>query len=195
MYALFMLSTCAVVALLVHQQMGWRRVRGPAVGRGLVLVLAAVRALFVASKVMGVILSVAPLAGGRTQLEALGVTSVGVFVVRAVHAGIVEEAAGALLVRGLAGRGVPVWGIYLVGAGLRCVYHLYLGWGALSVAIMTAGMIFLYRRYGRVVPLMVAHAGFDLGQVLFPGVVVMAFLAGSVAVVMLWMHEQVLCKR
>jgi membrane protease YdiL (CAAX protease family) len=86
-----------------------------------------------------------------------------VLLLSAVHDGILEEilVIGYLL-RRLDQLGWTPWKAIVVAAILRGSYHLYQGVGAfVGNAIM--GLIFgyLYRRWGRVTPLIVAHALID----------------------------------
>jgi membrane protease YdiL (CAAX protease family) len=86
-----------------------------------------------------------------------------VLLLSAAHDGVLEEilVIGYLL-RRLDQLGWTPWKAILVSAVLRGSYHLYQGLGAfLGNAVM--GIIFgvLYRRWGRVTPLIVAHALID----------------------------------
>ncbi|KJK59240.1 CPBP family glutamic-type intramembrane protease [Saccharothrix sp. ST-888] len=80
------------------------------------------------------------------------------------HAAVIEEllmtAAVAILGRDV----LPVWAIYTVSVSLRVAAHLYLGFAGIPVAILGITSVHLYRRYGRIVPLMAAHFAFDVGQ-------------------------------
>ncbi len=86
-----------------------------------------------------------------------------VLLLSAAHDGILEEilVIGYLL-RRLDQLGWTPWKAILAAAVLRGSYHLYQGFGAfLGNAVM--GIIFgvLYRRWGRVTPLIIAHALID----------------------------------
>jgi membrane protease YdiL (CAAX protease family) len=86
-----------------------------------------------------------------------------VLLLSAAHDGILEEilVIGYLL-RRLDQLGWTPWKAILAAAILRGSYHLYQGFGAfLGNAVM--GIIFgvLYRRWGRVTPLIIAHALID----------------------------------
>ena len=60
------------------------------------------------------------------------------------------------------------WSIILVSAGLRGCYHLYQGFGSF-LGNIAMGVLFgwLYTRYGRLLPLVVAH--FLIDAVTFVG--------------------------
>jgi membrane protease YdiL (CAAX protease family) len=86
-----------------------------------------------------------------------------VLLLSAVHDGLLEEilVIGYLL-RRLDQLGWTPWKAILAAAVLRGSYHLYQGFGAfIGNAVM--GVIFgvLYRRWGRVTPLIIAHALID----------------------------------
>ena len=86
-----------------------------------------------------------------------------VLLLSAAHDGILEEilVIGYLL-RRLGQLGWTPWKAIVAAAILRGSYHLYQGFGAfLGNAVM--GIIFgvLYRRWGRVMPLIIAHALID----------------------------------
>jgi len=97
-----------------------------------------------------------------------------VLLLSAAHDGILEEilVIGYLL-RRLDQLGWTPWKAILFAAVLRGSYHLYQGFGAfIGNAVM--GVIFgvLYRRWGRVTPLIIAHAAID--AVTFVGYVALA---------------------
>lgn len=71
----------------------------------------------------------------------------------------------AVCVLGRAG-GCPWWLIAVVSVGCRVAVHAYLGLPALAVVILGASSLALYHRYGRLLPLMAAHAAFDTAVVL-----------------------------
>jgi membrane protease YdiL (CAAX protease family) len=86
-----------------------------------------------------------------------------VLLLSAIHDGLLEEilVIGYLL-RRLDQLGWTPWKAILTAAVLRGSYHLYQGFGAfIGNAVM--GIIFgvLYRRWGRVTPLIIAHALID----------------------------------
>ena len=108
---------------------------------------------------------------GRTQVEDLGElvvlpdgrapgpSQLG----RAIHDGLLEEilVIGYLL-RRLDQLGWAPWQAILTSAVLRGCYHLYQGFGAF-IGNAAMGLIFgyLYRRWGRVTPLIIAHTLID----------------------------------
>ena len=97
-----------------------------------------------------------------------------VLVLSAVENAVVEEVIvlGYLLHR-LGQFGWPDWKADLTSAAVRASYHLYQGIGGL-IGNFVMGLIFarLYRRWGRVMPLLVAHALIDI--VAFVGWVLLA---------------------
>ncbi len=101
-----------------------------------------------------------------------------VLLLSAAHDGILEEilVIGYLL-RRLDQLGWTPWKAILTAAVLRGSYHLYQGFGAF-VGNAVMGVIFgiLYRRWGRVTPLIIAHSLID--AVTFVGY---AALAGKVS--------------
>jgi membrane protease YdiL (CAAX protease family) len=101
-------------------------------------------------------------------------------VLSAVRAGLTEEVIflGYLFDR-LRRLGWSWWGIIVSTAALRGAYHAYQGVGAI-VGNFAMGLVFgwCYRRWGRVMPLVVAHTvidvvafvGYPLAAALWPGV-------------------------
>ena len=101
-----------------------------------------------------------------------------VLVLSAAHNALVEEiiVVGYLLSR-LDRLGVRPWRAIALSAVIRGSYHLYQGAGAfLGNAVMGVIFGFLYRRWGRVTPLIIAH--FLIDGVTFVGY---ALLAGHVS--------------
>ena len=92
-----------------------------------------------------------------------------ILVLSALRAGLQEEliVIGYLFAR-LRDLGWKTWPIILSAALLRGSYHLYQGFGAL-VGNFAMGVLFgwLYSRYGRVLPLVIAH--FVIDTVIFVG--------------------------
>ena len=86
-----------------------------------------------------------------------------VLVLAAVRAGVVEEfiVIGYLYDR-LRALGWGTWTIIISTAVLRGTYHLYQGWGSF-VGNIGMGILFgwLYSRFGRLLPLVVAHVAID----------------------------------
>ena len=89
--------------------------------------------------------------------------TVPVLVLRAFDAGITEEVivVGYLFAR-LAELGWGRWTVILATAALRGTYHLYQGIGAF-IGNLAMGVLFgwLYSRYGRLLPLVIAHVLID----------------------------------
>lgn len=86
-----------------------------------------------------------------------------VLVLSAIHNGLLEEilVIGYLL-RRLDQLGWGPWQAILTSAVLRGCYHLYQGFGAfIGNAVMGVIFALLYRRWGRVMPLIVAHSLID----------------------------------
>jgi len=111
--------------------------------------------------------------GGRAAGITVGVVpealdpywwTIPVLVLRALTAGITEEVivVGYLFAR-LRDLGWGTWQIIIASALLRGTYHLYQGYGSFfgNVAM---GVFFgwLYSRYGRVLPLVIAHSILDI---------------------------------
>lgn len=178
----------AVVALVVYllwepgsralNRIGldFRRFGGD-LGRGLVLVAAIGipgLALYVTGRLLGVTVGVV-----ASPLDAAWYT-VPLLVLAAVRAGLTEEVIflGYLFDR-LRRLGWGWWTIILATAGLRGLYHAYQGVGSI-VGNIAMGIVFgwCYRRWGRVMPLVIAHTvidvcafvGYPLAVSLWPGV-------------------------
>lgn len=113
--------------------------------------------VYLAGRALGITVHVVP-----TALDAYWWT-VPVLVLSAVRAGLQEEVIviGYLFAR-LRDLGWKTWPIILVSATLRGTYHLYQGFGAF-VGNFAMGVLFgwLYVRFGRVLPLVIAHALID----------------------------------
>ena len=95
--------------------------------------------------------------------------TVPVLLLSALRAGVLEEviAVGYLFAR-LRDLGWSPWSIILTSALLRATYHLYQGFGAfVGNAIMGVLFGWLYQRYGRLLPLVIAHTLLD--AVIFVG--------------------------
>ena len=113
--------------------------------------------LYLAGRELGITVHVVP-----TALSAYWWT-VPVLVLSAVRAGLTEEVIviGYLFAR-LSEVGWGKWQIILASAILRGSYHLYQGFGAFA-GNLAMGLLFgwLYTRYGRVLPFVVAHFVID----------------------------------
>jgi len=131
-------------------------------------------ALYVAGRALGITLQVS-----ASPLDAAWWT-VPLLVLAALRAGLTEEVIflGYMFDR-LRRFGWNWWAIILTTAGLRAAYHAYQGFGAI-VGNFAMGVVFgwCYRRWGRVMPLVIAHTlidivafiGYPLAVTLFPGV-------------------------
>jgi membrane protease YdiL (CAAX protease family) len=90
--------------------------------------------------------------------------SVAFLVVAAVMAGLSEETImlGYLLTR-LKDLGWSPWAAIALSAGIRGTYHLYQGFGGFA-GNLVMGVVFgwCYRRWGRVLPLVIAHTLIDI---------------------------------
>ncbi|MBN9186920.1 CPBP family intramembrane glutamic endopeptidase [Microbacterium sp.] len=181
----FSLCLVALVVFLLWEHGGnalrrigldFRRFGGDA-GRG--ILLAAVigipgLGLYVAGRLLGITLQVdaAPLGAAWWTVPLL--------LLAAVRAGLTEEVIfiGYLTDR-LRRFGWSSWAIILAAAGLRGLYHAYQGVGSI-VGNVVMGIVFgwCYRRWGRVMPLVIAHTlldtvafvGYPLAVALWPGV-------------------------
>ena len=89
--------------------------------------------------------------------------SIPILVLSALRAGLQEEVIViAYLFARLRDLGWKTWPIILTAAALRGSYHLYQGFGAF-IGNFAMGVLFgwLYSRYGRVLPLIIAHFVID----------------------------------
>ena len=130
-------------------------------------------AVYLGSKAIGIGVIVVP-----SALDTYWWT-VPILVLSAVRAGLQEEiiVIGYLFAR-LRGLGWKTWPIILIAATLRGSYHVYQGFGAF-VGNFAMGVLFgwLYSRYGRVLPLVIAHfvidtaifVGYPWASSAFPG--------------------------
>lgn len=127
--------------------------------------------VYLVSWQLGMSVTVAPstLNGNWWQLPVL--------ILQAVKNGVLEEViVVGYLMRRLGQLGWSATSSILASATLRAVYHLYQGAG-MFLGNLAMGLVFcwFYRRYGRVMPLVVAHAAIDIAA--FVGSV---FLLGKV---------------
>ncbi len=104
----------------------------------------------------------------NSQVVASGIApqwyAIPVLVLSAVRAALQEEViVVAFLVRRLDDLRWSPWAVLLASALLRGSYHLYQGFGGfLGNAVMGAVFVLVYRRWGRVAPLVVAHTVLDV---------------------------------
>lgn len=150
---------------------------GGDLGRG--ILLAAViglpgLALYAVGRALGITVAVV-----ASPLDAAWWT-VPLLVLSALRAGLTEEVIFiAYLFDRLRRLGWNDWSIILTAAALRGAYHAYQGIGAI-VGNVVMGIVFgwCYRRWGRVMPLVIAHTlldvvafvGYPLAAALWPGV-------------------------
>jgi len=115
-------------------------------------------ALYFGGRALGITVNVVP-----TALDTYWWT-VPVLILSALRAGITEEVIviGYLYAR-LRDLGWGTWTIILSTAVLRGTYHLYQGWGPFAGNV-AMGIFFgwLYSRYGRLLPLVIAHTLLDV---------------------------------
>ena len=105
--------------------------------------------------------------------------AVPILVLSALRAALQEEViVVAFLIDRLDMKGWRFWAVLLTSAVLRGSYHLYQGFGGfVGNAVMGAVFVLVYRRWGRLGPLVVAHfildlvsfVGYDLLRQLAPG--------------------------
>jgi membrane protease YdiL (CAAX protease family) len=86
-----------------------------------------------------------------------------VLLLSAVHDGLLEEVVIlAYLLRRLDQLGWTPWKAILVSAVIRGSYHLYQGFGAfVGNAVMGIVFGYLYKRWGRCMPMVIAHTLID----------------------------------
>ncbi len=149
--------------------------RDAAIGVGLALVIGIPGiGVYLGSRALGIGVTVDPSAGQTYWW------SIGILLLSALRAGLQEEVIviGYLFAR-LHDLGWRPWPIILAAAALRGSYHLYQGFGAF-VGNFAMGALFgwLYNRYGRLLPLVIAHSvidaaifvGYPWAAATFPGV-------------------------
>jgi len=138
------------------RDVGWGAIIALGIGAGGIVV-------YLAGRALGLTVAVNP-----AGLDAHWWT-VPVLLLAAARAGIQEEVimVGYLFAR-LRQLGWGVWPIILVSATIRGAYHLYQGWGSF-VGNFLMGIVFgwIAARWGRVLPLVVAH--FLIDAVVFVG--------------------------
>lgn len=88
------------------------------------------------------------------------------------------------LVRRLEQLGCRPVTVVAIAAAVRCSYHLYYGWGALTILGWAVVSVVLYRRWRRLAPFIIVHALWDTGLTLAQsfGVRVLAIEAGILIV-------------
>ncbi|MFJ6901510.1 hypothetical protein [Streptomyces hokutonensis] len=97
------------------------------------------------------------------QMATLGVDNVGTLAIGLVSTVALEDvvivAATTALLTAIRR---PAWQIYTLVCIPEVLLHAYLGLPAIGMLVFAAGRVWLYRRYGRLLPLMAAHFTFDL---------------------------------
>jgi len=114
-------------------------------------------AVYLGGRALGLSVNVVP-----TALDTFWWT-IPVLLLSAMRAGVTEEviAIGYLFAR-LRDLGWGTWQIILTSALLRGTYHLYQGFGGF-IGNLAMGIVFgwLYHRFGRLLPLVIAHIAID----------------------------------
>ncbi|MFF3710248.1 CPBP family intramembrane glutamic endopeptidase [Streptomyces phaeochromogenes] len=103
------------------------------------------------------------------QATAAGVPDLGPHLAHALWSATVEEVlATAVIVAVLTAARRPLWEVLLVTALMRALPHLYLGlWPTVAVLPLGITAGWLYHRYRRVIPLVLAHATYNVVNILF----------------------------
>ncbi|MFI9755794.1 lysostaphin resistance A-like protein [Streptomyces collinus] len=103
------------------------------------------------------------------QAAAAGVPDRGPLLAHAVWSATVEEVlVTAVVVAVLTAARRPLWEALTVAALMRALPHLYLGlWPALALVPLGVTAGWLYHRYRRVIPLVLAHATYNVVNILF----------------------------
>ncbi|MFD3909994.1 hypothetical protein [Streptomyces sp. NPDC058603] len=90
----------------------------------------------------------------------------------------------------------PAWEIYTVIIAIEVAIHAYFGLSAFSTAFYAAYRLYLYRRHGRLTPMLIGHAAWD--SAVMTGWFLPSWLASAPAVLLLagtWTTEQYLKRR
>ncbi|MHA7306624.1 CPBP family intramembrane glutamic endopeptidase [Arthrobacter sp. TMN-49] len=138
----------------------WRRPFRDGLGALALLVIIGVPSLgiYAAGRALGITTEIIPSALNQYWW------TIPVLVLSAIRAGVLEEV---ILVGYLLGRlekiGFSPWAAIVMSSLLRGSYHLYQGFGPfLGNVLMGVLFCWIYRKYGRVAPLVVAHALVDI---------------------------------
>ncbi|MFD9950705.1 CPBP family intramembrane glutamic endopeptidase [Nonomuraea sp. NPDC059023] len=172
-YGLYYMASAGMCLFVAGQQLG-RAPLWPPRGRDLPLTLAPLPLILAST---GGVVALATwlgirLTGQTTQSEAGGLVGAVAHIdtyaerlIRSLWTGAGEEVAAVLLVTSLARRNVPVVWVYLIPAIVRASYHAQFSWAAVALVILGVGMVSLWRRWERLLPLVAAHTLWDaLGQ-------------------------------
>lgn len=104
-----------------------------------------------------------PPANDADQATAMHMHSGAQFATTAVMAGVREEIPMvALLAVLMTAARRPVWQTYLLACVIRVIPHLYSGTAALGVIAFAAVSLWLYRRSGRIIPIIAGHTLYNL---------------------------------
>ncbi|MFC6883381.1 CPBP family intramembrane glutamic endopeptidase [Actinomadura yumaensis] len=118
----------------------------------------------------------------QSQAEALGINDDTAFLIRASLAGVREEllwvAVAAVLL--LTARR-HVWTIYTAAVVLRIAPHLYLGFEGAAVGVFAAVHAWLFLRTRRLLPLVLAHAVYNVAVVYHRDTFAIGVLAAAIA--------------
>ncbi|WP_329555220.1 hypothetical protein [Streptomyces sp. NBC_00696] len=97
------------------------------------------------------------------QMATLGVDNIGTLAIGLVSTVALEDvvivAATTALLTAVRR---PAWQIYTLVCVPEVLLHAYLGLPAIGMLVFAAGRVWLYRRYGRLLPFLAAHFAFDL---------------------------------
>lgn len=105
----------------------------------------------------------AALTSSRNDFQPRGVADLVFGSMAAVNAGVVEEmVALAFVVTTLRQARRPGLEILVIALLLRGSYHIYYGPGVVGILVWAAVFLWLYRRTGSILPLVVVHAAWDL---------------------------------
>ena len=97
------------------------------------------------------------------QMSTLGVDNIGTLAIGLVSTVALEDmviVAATTALMTAAGR--PAWQVYTLVCIPEVLLHAYLGLPAIGMLVFAAGRVWLYRQYGRLLPLIAAHFTFDL---------------------------------
>lgn len=97
------------------------------------------------------------------QMATLGVDNIGTLAIGLVSTVALEDVViVAATIALLTAVRRPAWQIYTLVCVPEVLLHAYLGLPAIGMLVFAAGRVWLYRRYGRLLPFMAAHFTFDL---------------------------------
>jgi hypothetical protein len=172
--------------------------RVPRRGNGQVAVGQSVRVIawcFLAIIVGDVVAAVLP--GNSAEKFSLNTPTLLFGIVHGLTAGIVEElVVVAFVVVTLRQARRPWWELTLVAVVLRGAYHIYYGTAVLGLLIWALLMYWIYLRFRQIVPMMIAHAAYDITVITaqrYHWVILIGFLVViilGIAAPILWLDER-----